>query len=167
MCIEPANNILIPLWKINFFTPSFTACSESEKKAKMKWIFYFVQHTIKSAILYATEIQWLTSLMWNIPHSQGLTKKGKQCQVDRCTKVSPCQNWTIYPPLHARSILQRQQKKSFSARQWEAIEKKIGELRKEMKFALLTIVDAFLWFYVATRCRKSAIYSFQNVIRCE
>ena len=41
--IEPANNILIPLWKINFFAAADTLHSThsvgSLKKAKMKWIF--------------------------------------------------------------------------------------------------------------------------------
>lgn len=179
--IEPANNILIPLWKINFFTRVIHSTSDSvqESQNEVDFLFHPTSHCafrshnqISNFVCNRNTVarcRWYE--IFNSPHSQGLIKKANNAKwIDAGREKSfSCQNWTIFPTIACTlDIAMAAIKKSFRMHGNEKLSKTfLWTTKKEMKFALLTIVDAFLWFYVATRCRKSAIYSFQNVTHCE
>lgn len=154
--IEPANNILIPLWKINFFTIHSTP---SEKNGQNEVDCACSSHNqISNFVCNQNSVALVVDMKYFIPHSQGFNKKSKQCQsgwtarVQR-KKVSHVRTEQFSPPLHARYC--NGSKKSFQSALRKLLKKNSWMTeKKKMKFALLTIVDAFLWFYVATRCRK-------------
>lgn len=130
----------------------------------MKWIFSssFIHrvHIVHSIFTQSNQRfcmqpeQWLMS--YYSTHSQGLMKKANNMPRVNAAKKREfsCQNGQIfycesklnnfpYHCMHSCSILQK--KSECMAKNFEG---------KKMKFALLTIVDAFLWFYVAIQCKK-------------
>lgn len=174
--IEPASNILIPLWKINFFTRFIHSTSDSvqESQNEVDFLFHPTAHCafrshnqISNFVCNRNTVarcRWYE--IFNSPHSQGLIKKANDAKwMDAGRKkflMSELNNFSHHC-MHARYCNGSDKKKFQNARQWEAIENFFCERRKkEMKFALLTIVDAFLWFYVATRCRKKCDLQFSE-----
>lgn len=180
--IEPANNILIPLWKINFF---YCRCRHtafnsvgSLKKAKMKWIFSssFIHrvHIVHSIFTQSNQQfcmqpeQWLMS--YYSTHSQGLMKKANNIpRVNAAKKESShvkmdrffllwVKTEQFSLPLHALLL-------NIAKKKWMH-----GEKFRRKKNEICVIDHRWCFFMVLCRNsvqKTSAIYSLENVIPCE